>query len=252
MNTTHLPIRPANEHLYDEVDLQLNELYTSVQGEGPNTGLLTQFVRFSSCNLRCPGWPCDTPHAIKPELWRNDPRMSSYDLMQRVNAERTARFANNICITGGEPLLQKGLRKFVYLIQSSGFTVEIFTNGTCDIDIFGFQRPAIMMDWKLRGSGEAGKYRDKRITNLSMLSYRDGLKFVVVDDDDFHEAVELVHQYRTVLTQITRPQIWVAPAWDRMQPEHLVDLLKGEPTCRSWRLNLQTHKYIWPNLDRGI
>ena len=50
-------------------ELRLVENYVSTQGEGPRTGLPTHFVRFGGCNMECLGWPCDTPHAVKPELY---------------------------------------------------------------------------------------------------------------------------------------------------------------------------------------
>lgn len=41
------------------------ETFTSVQGEGPRSGMLSVFVRLSECNLYC-RW-CDTPYT-----WRWD------------------------------------------------------------------------------------------------------------------------------------------------------------------------------------
>ena len=41
--------------------VQLVEMFSSVQGEGPELGARTLFVRFAECDLRC-AW-CDTPHS---------------------------------------------------------------------------------------------------------------------------------------------------------------------------------------------
>jgi len=45
-------------------DLNLVEIFSSIQGEGTYVGATTLFVRLGGCDLRC-GW-CDSPHTWKP------------------------------------------------------------------------------------------------------------------------------------------------------------------------------------------
>ena len=40
----------------------VNEIFYSIQGEGPQTGMPAWFIRFSGCNLACK-W-CFTPHTV--------------------------------------------------------------------------------------------------------------------------------------------------------------------------------------------
>ncbi len=59
--------------------LKISEIFCTIQGEGPNVGKPTTFIRCGGCNLRCPGWgsttlpsgevvgSCDTPYAVFPE-----------------------------------------------------------------------------------------------------------------------------------------------------------------------------------------
>ena len=44
-------------------DLNLVEIFSSVQGEGVHVGASTLCIRFGECDLRC-RW-CDTPHTWK-------------------------------------------------------------------------------------------------------------------------------------------------------------------------------------------
>ena len=109
--------------------MKLLELYTSVQGEGPNVGLPTTFVRFAGCNLRCPGWPCDTPYSIFPEQWKEEfKEVTPADLYLYIKHE----VPHHICITGGEPFLQPHaeLAELIANLTDSAYTIDIFTNGT--------------------------------------------------------------------------------------------------------------------------
>src|SRR3954453_9454433 len=83
--------------------MRVVEHYTSVQGEGKNVGLPTQFVRFAGCNFKCPGWPCDSSHAIDPKLYRPlQKNVTPADIIATAFLQP----ANNICLTGGEPMMQ--------------------------------------------------------------------------------------------------------------------------------------------------
>lgn len=104
--------------------MKVSEVFYSVQGEGYNIGLPSIFVRLSGCNLKCV-W-CDTKYALKGG------RNVEFDVLaHEVDELRDQNDCNHIVITGGEPLTQvRGLGKFIDVINSSGFTYEIETNGT--------------------------------------------------------------------------------------------------------------------------
>src|SRR5215831_11620988 len=117
--------------------MRLSEIYASLQGEGPRVGLPTIFVRFAGCNLRCPGWPCDTPYAIDPATSRKEwLTRTPHQIAEDISMVIATSGATNICFTGGEPFLQpseefhKLLVELVVLAQ--GLTFEAFTNGTLE------------------------------------------------------------------------------------------------------------------------
>jgi 7-carboxy-7-deazaguanine synthase len=160
-------------------NLRLTELYSSVQGEGPRTGEVTTFVRFGGCNLRCPGWPCDTQHAIDPAIWSKDPLVPPEQLLSDV----LKMSGNNVCITGGEPTMQDpaALQILGQGLLEHGRTVDVFTNGTmCMLPPWmGLETVCVMLDWKLQGSGDSQKGAEIRLVNAKHLSPKDGLKFVI-------------------------------------------------------------------------
>jgi 7-carboxy-7-deazaguanine synthase len=230
--------------------LRVVEIYESLQGEGPRTGLPTIFLRFAGCNMRCPGWPCDTQHAIDPEIfrqqgrsWITDPKDLLEDIKSRDYSART------ICITGGEPFIQPAglLQEFCELACEADYTLECFTNGSFIFPTWAFHRMTFMMDWKLIGSGEHQTGIDNRLLNAKRLRRQDGLKFVVTSEDDLQEAAGIT----SALTSTNfEGQIWVAPAWDRIHPQYITNFILSEKL--PWRLNLQVHKYIWEPNEMGV
>jgi 7-carboxy-7-deazaguanine synthase len=231
--------------------LRLNEHYVSVQGEGPNTGKLTQFVRFAGCNMRCPGWPCDTIHAVDPALWKNDPKLSAEEIANAIMGKKVNEGASHICITGGEPFMQDAshLKTLIQLLGNRGCTVDIFTNGSFAFPTWtSLSFINIVMDWKLPGSGEATTKLDVREKNLQLLTFKDAVKFVINTEDD------LAHVYGLVTGNLfdkIKCNVWIGRAWNStLSNDDLIDFLKHNGF--QWNLNVQMHKYLWPNVERGI
>ena len=98
------------------MNYKLNSIFTSLQGEGRNVGRPATFIRFATCNMRCP-W-CDTHHTVHMEI-------SLGELMLKVR-RREKRF---VIITGGEPTIQPGLSELVRRLKDEGRIVALETNG---------------------------------------------------------------------------------------------------------------------------
>ena len=106
-----------------ETKIKLDSIFTSIQGEGLNTGIPMTFIRLWGCNLKCSF--CDTPQPDEPK--NTAPR----DIITQVNKIRGENL--NICITGGEPFNQPN--ELYYLILSilssiPDAKIYIETNGT--------------------------------------------------------------------------------------------------------------------------
>jgi 7-carboxy-7-deazaguanine synthase len=229
--------------------LRVDEIYTSFQGEGPRVGIPTIFLRFGGCNLRCPGWPCDTQHAIDAAKYRKEwKEMSTNDIRVAVLKLQQETGASNICLTGGEPFLQpkKDLEILVDTTLTTHFdTVECFSNGTLPYPDWAIDKLSFIMDWKLPGSGE--NYRNEnRLENLNqMFGYGHAVKFVIKGWADFLQAQELWHKYlkgRDI-------EVFAGVVWDTMTNEDLCKLILDAKL--PWRLNVQVHNHIWPRDQRG-
>jgi 7-carboxy-7-deazaguanine synthase len=160
----------------------VSEIFKSIQGEGKNQGRPCIFIRLAGCNLRC-SW-CDTAYA-----WTGGESLEVSQVLDRVWRLN----GTHVCLTGGEPLLQRDevlemLKKF----SIHGYSVEIETNGTQDFrDMQQFA--AICMDVKCPSSGEQSD-----LSLLRFITAWDCVKFVVADIEDlrYAQAVLTHHQIR--------------------------------------------------------
>ena len=86
--------------------LRITEIFASIQGESTFVGMPTVFVRLTGCPLRCQY--CDTTYAFNGGSW-----MGLEDIVTNVSAFNL----KHVTVTGGEPLAQKNLFKFVKKIM---------------------------------------------------------------------------------------------------------------------------------------
>ena len=203
--------------------MRIIEIFHSLQGEGPFTGLRTSFIRTARCNLRCV-W-CDTKYSFGPGRER-----SVGSILREVKRHRT-RFA---CLTGGEPLLQAESPALVAALSKDGYTTVIETGGSLDVSPYlGIDRVHLSVDVKCPGSRME---RSNRWENLPLLRPQDIVKFVVQDRTDY------LYARRTLVTHPTRAQIVLQPVWGSDAGALADWVLKDRLDVR---VLLQEHKLLW-------
>jgi len=207
--------------------LRVNEIFTSIQGEGYWTGLPVVFLRLQGCNLNC-SW-CDTKRALSPDggkLWHVG------DLLSSIRMREPA----TVVVTGGEPLLQaEGLYE---LISHECSQVDSYihwhleTNGTLPLST------PKAFDW-ITVSPKPPDY----MIHDSVWPHWDELKIVV----DGPEAIEVAEMFaeREVNPVIQQPIILQPVSNDPEMIQLVVDYLTEKRDWRRrWRLGVQMHKYI--------
>lgn len=108
-------------------------VFYTLQGEGTSMGQPAVFLRLHFCNLKCV-W-CDAYYTWNPdskEFWTELQDWSIGETARRVKAEwlcDNRKKQKRLIITGGEPLLQKGLIDLL-IKKLPSWTIEIETNGT--------------------------------------------------------------------------------------------------------------------------
>jgi 7-carboxy-7-deazaguanine synthase len=106
--------------------MRIADIFYSIQGEGELTGIPSVFIRTSGCNLRC-RW-CDTPYAS----W--NPEGDDWALEAILAEVKKYPEAIHVVLTGGEPLIAKGIHDLAKELKHLGYHITIETAGTVDPD----------------------------------------------------------------------------------------------------------------------
>lgn len=211
--------------------LKINEIFYSLQGESTYAGLPFIFIRLTGCNLRC-SW-CDTEYAFYEGEW-----FSLENIMKKIEGYPTP----FVEITGGEPLLQKNVSFLMEELVRRGYEVLVETSGSVNIDVAPYPVKRIM-DIKCPGSGMSEKMD---WDNLQRMRPGDEVKFVIKDYDDFSYAKKIVNTYPLLKDY----PLLISPVWGKLSLNELAEWIKfsGIP----FRLQLQLHKLIWPDKEKGV
>jgi 7-carboxy-7-deazaguanine synthase len=202
--------------------MRIIEVFHSLQGEGPLTGVRTSFIRAARCNLRC-AW-CDTTYSFGPGKER-----SIASLLREVALHRT----KHACLTGGEPLLQRESVELLRALSKRGITTVVETGGSLDVTPY-LRLPRVILSVDVKCPSSKME-RHNHWANLSMLRPRDVVKFVIQDRRDYRYA-------RRVLAKWKLPQVVFQPAWGT-DGGRLADWVLGDRL--DVRVMLQEHKLLW-------
>ena len=213
--------------------MNVNEIFASLQGEGVWIGQPTIFIRLAGCNLRCE-W-CDTAYAQEESQGEE---MSIEEMLDRV-WELDGALLGHICVTGGEPLLQKDVYKLVYALLDRKMHVVLETNGSLPIEELPCgENLCISMDMKTPSSGMADKCNPELIEDLGP---GDQLKFIIADEKDYEYAISVLDEHNPSCPVIFTP---VGGKELRWLAEKAVEEKLGV------RVLPQLHRIIWGD-ERG-
>ena len=216
--------------------LRVNEIFHSIQGESTLAGRPCVFVRLTGCNLRCV-W-CDTEYAF-----HEGKQMTLDQVLEEVRA-----FGCNLVeVTGGEPLLQPRAIQLMGRLLEQGYTVMLETGGSLPIDEVpdGVRR---IVDIKCPGSGESER---NRWENLEHLRSTDEVKMVLAHRDDYLWARRQLIQRKVRGRSLTEVcPVLLSPVAGVLPAAELAGWILEDRL--NVRLNLQLHRILWPDEERGV
>jgi len=203
--------------------LRITEIFLSLQGEGVFIGVPTVFVRTAICNLRC-SW-CDSAYTFGPGK-----EMTLEAIIKEIQQHKV----KHVCITGGEPLLQRETVTLIGRLLDLGYSMVLETGGSLSLEeVPTDERVSISLDVKCPSS----RMQDKMLfENIEFLGPTDQLKMVIQDRADYEYAKGILEQY-PVLAPVT------------LQPEggkNLKNLAEwAMQDALDVRVLPQLHKWIW-------
>lgn len=213
----------------DDLNVSVNEIFYSIQGEAKNSGKPTIFIRTAGCPFNCSY--CDTEYAFTDGKQTKISKIISS--LKKYNTKY-------ITVTGGEPLAQKNINVLLNELLKNSYIVSIETSGLVEIDNIP-EDIEIVMDIKTPSSNESDKNIFK---NLKIINNKDVLKFVIGSKEDYEWSKNVLFENNLQ----SHPNIYFSPVHEKLKPSSIASWILNDSL--NVTLQLQIHKYIWGN-ERG-
>ncbi|MBS1989777.1 MAG: 7-carboxy-7-deazaguanine synthase QueE [Cyanobacteria bacterium SZAS LIN-3] len=222
------PIR--QQELGHGLKLWVQEVFYTLQGEGPFSGQPAVFVRLGGCNLAC-FW-CDTD--FESSTWQPD----LYELLSKISSVRPA-FCDLIVITGGEPFRQN-IAPLIENLLARNLRVQIETNGTLWVPLPEDERLHIVCSPK---TARLNEELEGRINSYKYI--------IAAGEIDGEDGLPVSSTQKAGAEQrIARPRpgsaVYVLPLdnQDPVRNKQNMDECVNVALKHGYRLTLQTHKVV--------
>ena len=204
--------------------LRITEIFYSLQGESNTVGIPTVFIRLTGCPLRCVY--CDTAYAFT-----GGKKIEIDEIIAQAGQYGT----KYITVTGGEPLAQPTCLELITQLLDKGFLVSLETSGAIDVAPVD-PRAVKIMDHKTPSSGELSK---NLYQNIQHLNYKDQVKFVIGNDEDYNWSKMVITEYGLP----GRCEILFSPVQGQQNPTRLAEKILQDRL--PVRFQIQLHKLLW-------
>lgn len=218
--------------------LLVNEVFYTLQGEGPDSGRPSIFVRLSKCNLRC--YFCDTE-------FESGTVVKLQELVDDVLQLAKLHGCKLVVITGGEPLLQN-IVPFVGLMNDRGLSCSVETAGTTMLPslhlVFDPMR-------SISGNLIVCSPKTPKI-HPQIERFVGAWKYVVRDGEGDQWGMptkSTQHRGRDSLVFMPKHpvvDIWISPMDEQSDDANMNNKLWARDLClkHGYRLSLQVHKLV--------
>lgn len=164
--------------------------------------------------------------------------MSVDEVLQEIRKHNT----RYVCITGGEPLLQKDVFLLAEKLCDENYNVSVETSGDLDCTPLD-SRVKKVIDVKTPDSGAPDAFCE---TNLKLADVNTEFKFVICSEEDFDWA----ENFCVANGLFEKTNVLYSPSYSVISEKWLAKkILSSASTAR---LQLQLHKYIWSPTERGV
>lgn len=235
-----------HEHDANGYTLRVQEMFSTIQGEGPLAGTPATFVRLYGCHLKCHF--CDTDFMSKDDVW---------DVL--AITDHALNFGNQLVVlTGGEPLRQN-IVPLLEALMRRGHRVQIETAGSMPFPGGVMTLRRLLVEWNMMSivvspKGPTVRPEFDDLWTRQVVSW----KYVVHHEDETDDNGIPIADYQTKDAsarhprRLARPE-YINPSNIYIQPMDMGDveasaknLAHAVALCRryGYRLSLQQHKLL--------
>ncbi len=235
----------------------IREIFCSIQGEGPYTGVRQAFIRFAKCNLNCVY--CDTPTGDVQECQveksagtRKFSRMENPITPAEVyDAIAGYKGLHSVSLTGGEPLLYTSFIKYF----EPGAPLYLESNMSLPErakeveDLFGY----VAGDFKLEKGYNLNNYDEyfndmvKCFRTLRNTKERDCFcKVVLMDGFDMEKLVEGISKIKEYISMVVLQPV-TPPEGNDIRPAPIEKVMEAQEMLldmKNTRIMPQSHM-VW-------
>lgn len=214
-------------------DILINEIFYTIQGEGPYSGKPAVFIRLAGCNLQC-AW-CDTEYTKSEEMNLLLIGLKVASLFKKSGQD----LSRLVVITGGEPFRQDISHLCTRLIAMQ-YTVQIETNGALSNEDFPWDKVDVVASPKV-------KY-----IHPDILKHAKYFKYVISSDDE--KSITGTPLFGTQINQgggrprtiLEGKQIYLTPLDSKDKEQNYLNLNTTLELCLKfgYNINIQIHKLL--------
>ena len=234
------PVRKQSEMFRDDGSLRVQEIFATIQGEGPYAGCPATFVRLAGCNLRCSF--CDTDFESNFDNIMTIEEVFSA-IMAVIPPTRLGAFGSGkelVVITGGEPLLQNVV-PLIRRLRLEGIRCQIETAGTVWSDSLLVESIYQERDFFVCSpkTPKIHSQMAQRCFNWKYVVKSEGGVISTQIHGHFHKALYLPPHSR-------HDRIYVQPCDEQNEEKNKANLAYAISLCTKYgyQLSLQTHKIM--------
>jgi 7-carboxy-7-deazaguanine synthase len=213
-------------------DINISEIFHSIQGEGLLAGRPSVFIRLAGCPLRCKY--CDTEYAL-------DAKAGTKMTLDEIMKKALKYSPDYVVITGGEPLITAQISLLCEKIKERSIHITIETAGIKFVPNLACDLMSISPKLSNAHNNEPEKNGYLKIAQLAELikSYDYQLKFVIEKIEDITEVRQVLDDLKDYKRSkvLLMPQAKNITQYLRISPL-IVELCKANSFVFSPRLQL--------------
>lgn len=226
--------------------LIVNEIFgPTFQGEGPDIGKPTLFLRLYGCPVQCE-W-CDTGYTWKPGTAKTEARLMTLESVQDTLLKLVSKYGTDrLVVSGGEPMTQQAALHQCFKNQTLFEVIEVETSGVVPLRI---DPDDCSMEFNV---SPKLKHANAKINPdvLTLRTYEAAdarFKFVVSTLQDLEQVADIVE-----LVGVPNDRVWIMPlGTTRHELIERTQQIVEQVVLNRWNLTTRLHVLVHGD-KRGV